>query len=415
MRRRVVVTGMAGLSPIGSDWKGVSEALRSGRSGVEPLAELGEIEGMTTRLAARVTDFAIPDSYPRKRIRSMGRVSLLATRATELALADAGLIDDPVLGSGRVGISYGSTSGSPPAIAVYSDAIGNRRTLRGIRATDYVQFMSHTVAANLAQFFEVRGRIVPTCSACTSGSQGIGFGYEAVQQGKQDIMITGGAEEFHPIDVAVFDVMYATSTRNDAPRTTPRPFDRARDGLVVGEGAATLVLEELEHARARGAQIHAELIGYGTNCDGRHITNPDREGMAAVMRLALDDAGLSADRIGYLSAHGTATEAGDIAESLAVQDVFGDRVPISSLKSYLGHTLGACGALESWMTIEMQREGWFAPTLNLDDPDPRCGRLDYLIGAPRRIEAEYVMKNNFAFGGVNTSLVFRRTAGGSAS
>ncbi|MBY0402109.1 beta-ketoacyl-ACP synthase, partial [Myxococcota bacterium] len=208
------------------------------------------------------------------------------------------------------------------------------------------------------------------------------------------------------------DVLYATSTRNDAPKTSPRPFDRARDGLVVGEGAATLVLEALDHALARGARIHAELVGYGTNCDGRHITNPDREGMAAVMRLALEDAGLASDRIGFVSAHGTATEAGDIAESLAMQDVFGESMPTSSLKSYLGHTLGACGALESWMTIEMQREGWFAPTLNLDEPDPRCGRLDYLMSEPRLLDAEYVMKNNFAFGGVNTSLVFRRIDAG---
>ncbi len=415
MRRRVVVTGMAGLSPIGSDWKHVSEAIRSNHSGVEQVAELALIDGMTTRLAARIHDFEVPDDYSRKRTRSMGRVSLLATRATELALADAGLQGSPLLGSGRVGISYGSTSGSPPAIAVYADAIGNRQTLRGIRATDYVQFMSHTVAANLAQFFEVRGRIVTTCSACTSGSQGIGYGFEAIEAGKQDVMITGGAEEFHPIDVAVFDVLFATSTRNDAPRTTPRPFDRARDGLVVGEGAATLVLEELGHARARGARIHAELVGYGTNCDGRHITNPDREGMAAVMRLALAEAGLASEAIGFVSAHGTATEAGDIAESLAMQDIFGERVPTSSLKSFMGHTLGACGALEAWMTLEMQREGWFAPTLNLDDPDPRCGKLDYLMGAPRRIEAEYVMKNNFAFGGVNTSLIFRRVEGGLVS
>jgi len=412
MRRRVVVTGMAGLSPIGSDWKIVSDALRSGRSAIERVEALGEIESMTTRLGARIADFEIPDAYPRKSIRSMGRVSLLATRATELALADAGLTADPILGAGRVGISYGSTSGSPPAIAVYADAIGNRRTLRGIRATDYVQFMSHTVAANLAQFFEVRGRIVTTCSACTSGSQGIGYGYEAIAFGRQDVMITGGAEEFHSIDVAVFDVMYATSTRNDVPRTTPRPFDRDRDGLVVGEGAATLVLESLDHARARGARIHAEIVGYGTNCDGRHITNPDRDGMAAVMQLALEDASLSGDQIGYVGAHGTATEAGDIAESLAMQDVFGSGIPTSSLKSYIGHTLGACGALESWMTIEMQREGWFAPTLNLDHPDPRCGELDYLVGSPRRIDCEYVMKNNFAFGGVNTSLVFRRAEPG---
>lgn len=412
MKRRVVVTGMAGLSPIGSDWKVVSEALYGGRSAIERVEALAEIESMSTRLGARIAEFEVPDTYPRKRIRSMGRVSLLATRATELALVDSGLLGDPILGSGRVGISYGSSSGSPPAIAVYADSIGNGRTLRGIRATDYVQLMSHTVSANLAQFFEVRGRIVTTCSACTSGSQGIGYGYEAIAYGRQDVMITGGAEEFHPIDVAVFDIMYATSTRNDAPKTSPRPFDRDRDGLVVGEGAATLVLEALDHALARGARIHAEVVGYGTNCDGRHITNPDRAGMAAVMRLALEDAEISSAQIGYVGAHGTATEVGDIAESLAMQDVFGDRIPTSSQKGHIGHTLGACGALESWMTIEMQREGRFASTLNLDDPDPHCGKLDYLIGGPRRIDCEYVMKNNFAFGGVNTSLVFRRARPG---
>ncbi len=254
MRRRVVVTGMAGLSPIGSDWKHVSEAIRSNHSGVEQVAELALIDGMTTRLAARIHDFEVPDDYSRKRTRSMGRVSLLATRATELALADAGLQGSPLLGTGRVGISYGSTSGSPPAIAVYADAIGNRQTLRGIRATDYVQFMSHTVPANLAQFFGIRGRVVTTCSACTSGSQGIGYGFEAIEAGKQDVMITGGAEEFHPIDVAVFDVLFATSTRNDAPRTTPRPFDRARDGLVVGEARAVLKTESITELPTRSGE-----------------------------------------------------------------------------------------------------------------------------------------------------------------
>lgn len=405
--RRVVVTGMGGLCPLGSDWKGVSERLRSCSSAVEFVAELGQYEGMDTRLAARVNDFEVPSHYPRKRTRSMGRVSLLATRATELALLDAGLRGHELLGCGRVGISYGSTSGSPPAMAIYAERLNSSNTLRGIRATDYVQFMSHTVPANLSQFFGVTGRIITTCSACTSGSQGIGFGYEAIQSGKQDVMITGGAEEYHAIDSAVFDIMYATSTRNDAPHETPRPFDADRDGLVVGEGAATLVLEELDHARRRGAKIFAEVVGYGTNADGKHITNPDSDGMRKVMELGLEDAGLESSAVDYVNAHGTATEAGDIAESLAAERVYGNRVPTSSLKSYLGHTLGACGAIEAWLTIEMMREGWFAPTLNLDSVDPRCGDLDYIRGDVRALEAEYVASNNFAFGGINTSLVFR--------
>jgi 3-oxoacyl-[acyl-carrier-protein] synthase II len=366
---------------------------------------------MRTRLAARVRDFTTPSHYDRKRTRSMGRVSLLAARATELALADAGLAEHPRLGDGSVGISYGSTTGSPPAMEVYARKFYGERTLSGIRPNDYVQYMSHTVAANLAHFFGVRGRIVSTTTACTSGSQGIGYGAEAIRFGRQEVMIAGGAEEYHPIDSAVFDVLYATSAHNAEPSRTPRPFDVERDGLVVGEGAATFVLESLDHARARGARIHAELAGYGTNCDGHHVTNPDAEGMRRVMELSLRDAGLEPAAIGYVNAHGTATEAGDIAESAATAAAIGTRTPISSLKGALGHTLGACGALEAWLTVEMQREGWAAPTLNLERVDPRCAPLDYIIGAARPLDAEYAMSNNFAFGGVNTSLIFRRWDG----
>jgi 3-oxoacyl-[acyl-carrier-protein] synthase II len=411
MKRRVVVTGMGGLSPIGCGWKSVGESLRAGRSGVAVAPELADYEGLETRLAAKVAGFEAPSHWPRKRTRTMGRVSLLATRATEIALEDAGLLGSSALHDGSTGISYGSSAGSPPAMATYVGLVTGKRTTRGIRATDYIRFMSHTVPANLAQFYGVRGRVITACSACTSGSQGIGYGFEAIRAGKQEVMITGGAEEFHPIDVAVFDVMFSTSTRNDAPATTPRPFDAERDGLVVGEGAGTLILESLERALGRGAPIYAEVLGYATNCDGEHVTNPEAETMRRVMEEALRDAGIGPNDVDYVNAHGTATEVGDIAESLATVAVFGDRVPISSLKSYLGHTLGACGALEAWITIEMLREGWFAPTLNLDRVDPRCGALDYIRTEPRTLRAECVMSNNFAFGGVNTSLVLRRWTG----
>jgi 3-oxoacyl-[acyl-carrier-protein] synthase II len=362
---------------------------------------------LRTRLAAPIEGFTVPDHYPRKKIRTMGRVSLLATRATELALDDAGLLGSPSIADGATGLAYGSTSGSPPAMEVYARTFYTSRSVKGIAATDYPQFMSHTCVANLALFFGIRGRIVPTCSACTAGSQGIGYGYEAIRLGRQDLMIAGGAEELHPVNAAVFDIMFATSVRNDSPKRTPRPFDAARDGLVVGEGAGTVVLEELEHARARGARIYAEVVGYGTNCDGHHMTNPDVDGMRGVMELALADAGLAPSAIGYVNAHGTGTELGDVAESQATARVFGRGVPVSSLKGHLGHTLGACGALEAWMAIQMAREGWVAPTLNLDDVDPRCGDLDYVQGEPRPLAPEYVMSNNFAFGGVNTSLIFR--------
>jgi 3-oxoacyl-[acyl-carrier-protein] synthase II len=221
-------------------------------------------------------------------------------------------------------------------------------------------------------------------------------------------MITGGAEELHIIDATVFDVVFATSTRNAEPWRTPRPFDLHRDGLVVGEGAATLILEDLEHARSRSAPIYAELVGYGTNCDGLHITNPDMDGMQRAMDLALSDASLVPSAIGYVNAHGTGTILGDIAESRATHRVFGPAVPISSLKGCFGHTLGACGALEAWLTIEMMRDGWFAPTLNLEHVDPKCAPLAYVQGTPCSLTVDHVMSNNFAFGGVNTSLIFRR-------
>jgi 3-oxoacyl-[acyl-carrier-protein] synthase II len=221
-------------------------------------------------------------------------------------------------------------------------------------------------------------------------------------------MIAGGAEELCATEAAVFDTLFATSVRNDAPHTTPRPFDSGRDGLVIGEGAGCLILEEREHALARGATVYAEIVGFGTNSDGCHVTQPNADTMRIAMELALEDAGLAPHAIGYVNAHGTGTQHGDVAETLATNAVFGARMPISSLKSYMGHTLGACGALEAWISIRMMHEGWFAPTVNLDEIDPQCGELDYIRGEGRRLDCEYVMSNNFAFGGINTSLIFKR-------
>jgi len=364
-------------------------------------------EGLGSQLAAPIEDFEKPDHYTRKSIRSMGRVSLLATRATELALIDAGLLGDPLLQSGQVGVAYGSSSGSPPALGEFGQMLLNHST-EGLSATSYIKMMPHTTAVNLCVFFGLKGRVITTSSACTSGSQGIGYAYEAIKTGKQIAMIAGGADELSPTQTAVFDTLYATSTRNDEPHLTPRPFDVDRDGLVVGEGAGTLILEEYEHARARGATIHAEVVGYGTNADGVHVTQPEQETMQVCMQLALADARLNPSDIGYVSAHGTATDRGDVAESHATATVFGASTPISSLKSYTGHTLGACGAIEAWVSIKMMREGWFHPTMNLQRVDPECAPLDYIVGETRTLQCEHAVSNNFAFGGVNTSLVFRR-------
>ncbi|NKI69554.1 beta-ketoacyl-ACP synthase [Collimonas pratensis] len=405
--RRVVVTGMAGISPIGNDWDAIRSHLGSYRNAVVRMHEWADYDGLNTQLGAPAAEFALSERYNRKTTRSMGRVALMATRASELALIDAGLIDDPLLKSGVCGVAYGSSAGTPAAIGDFGRMMEERST-RGINATTYIKMMAHTAPVNIGVFFGITGRVITTSSACTSGSQGIGYAYETIRSGRQQVMVAGGAEELCATEAAVFDTLFATSIRNDTPAMTPSPFDRSRDGLVIGEGAGTLILEDYEHARARGARMYAEIVGFGTNSDGCHVTHPNADTMQVAMTLALADAGLPPSAIGYINAHGTGTEQGDIAESHATAAVFGGNTAISSLKSYTGHTLGACGALEAWVSIEMMRSGWFAPTINLQQLDPLCAELDYIVGEGRELQCEYVMSNNFAFGGINTSLIFKR-------
>jgi 3-oxoacyl-[acyl-carrier-protein] synthase II len=406
--RRVVVTGIGAISALGSDWHSARQRLGTYRNAVVRMPSYAEYRGLNTNLAAPV-DFEPPAHYSRKQLRSMGRVAVLAVRASELALEQSGLLGDPLLGSGRMGISFGSSSGSPAAIGEFGHMLVEKTT-DGLNATSYVRMMPHTAAVNISVFFGIVGRVIPTCSACTAGSQGIGYAYEAIKYGRQTLMLAGGAEELDATQSAVFDTLYATSTRNDEPQLTPRPYDAKRDGLVIGEGAGAFVLEEREHALARGARVLAEIAGFGTNADGQHVTRPNDRTMAECMRLALADGGVHAAAVGYVNGHGTATEHGDIAETQATAVVFGRPVPISSLKSYVGHTLGACGALEAWLSIEMMNNDWYAPTINLDEVDPRCGNLDYLRGEGRTMQHEYVMSNNFAFGGINTALLLKRVS-----
>jgi 3-oxoacyl-[acyl-carrier-protein] synthase II len=409
MTARVAITGMAALTSLGHEWDTVVAAMNAGRNGIRRMEEWRSYEGLNTQLGGPITDYAPPEHYPRKKTRAMGRVACFAVTTTERALEQAGLLGSAVVSGGECGIAYGSSSGSFDAIADFGTML-TQRTTRTINSTSYIRMMSHTAAVNTALFFNIRGRLIATSTACTSGSQAVGYAYEAIKHGAQQVMIAGGAEEISPAAAAVFDTLFATSMKNDAPSTTPRPFDRDRDGLVIGEGAATLVLENLDAARARGAKIYAEVVGFGTNCDAFHVTQPTAETMEMAMRQALRDSGLDASAIGYVSAHGTATELGDIAESRATYAVFGERIPISCMKSYFGHTLGACGAQEAWLAIEMMNRDEFAPTLNLGTPDVRCADLDHIMGVPRAIQTEYVMSNNFAFGGINTSLVLRRWA-----
>jgi 3-oxoacyl-[acyl-carrier-protein] synthase II len=404
--KRVVVTGMAGLSPIGNCWGDVSSHLKAKQTGIKYVEHWDKYKGLNTRLAGPV-EFEKPVHYSRKQTRSMGKVALLSTYVTELALLDADLLTHSILRSGETGIAFGSCAGSLDAVAEFGNMLINH-SVDGLNATSYIRMMSHTAPVNIGLFFGINGRVYTTSSACTSASQGIGFAYEAIKHGYQKLMVAGGADELSACQAAVFDTLYATSLQNDNPQSTPRPFDIDRDGLVIGEGAGALILEEFDHAKNRGAKIYAEIVGFGTNSDGLHVTQPDSLSMQVPMQLALKDANLAAEQIAYISAHGTATEHGDIAESHATYSIFGNKTPISSLKSYTGHTLGACGALEAWTAILMMNESWFHPNLNLVNPDPRCAALDYIVGDIRQINCEYIMSNNFAFGGINTSLIFKR-------
>ncbi|MCG6326152.1 beta-ketoacyl-ACP synthase [Vibrio alginolyticus] len=406
MSRRVVVTGMSGVTAFGNDWQSVEPKLRDCQNATQYMPSYEQYEGLNTKLAAPILDFELPKHYKRKQVRGMGRVSKLATVATENALSQAGLIGNGVLTNGQTGIAYGSSTGSTDAIGAFGVML-NEKTTKAITATTYVQMMPHTTAVNVGLFFGLKGRVIPTSSACTSGSQAIGYAYEAIKHGYQTVMVAGGAEELCPTESAVFDTLFATSLKNEDPKSTPRPYDSDRDGLVIGEGAGTLVLEEYEHAVARGAKIYAEIIGFASNCDAAHVTLPQMETMQICMEMALQNAGIPSEKIDYVSAHGTATDRGDIAESNATANALG-KVPISSLKSYFGHTLGACGAIEAWLGLEMMHTGWFNPTLNLENLDEQCGDLDYIAGQGRELDVKYLMSNNFAFGGINTSIIFKK-------
>ncbi|CAM3693374.1 beta-ketoacyl-ACP synthase [Rheinheimera salexigens] len=405
--KRVVVTGMSVITAFGDSWPEFKQRIIQGENAVATMPQWDKFSSMSTRLAAPILHFKKPEHYSRKMVRSMGRVSLMATRSTELALINAGLLTHPALTDGRCGVAFGSSIGSTDPILAFGRMM-DTGDMTGVTATSYIQMMAHTTAVNVGVFFGIKGRVYTTSSACTSGSQGIGYAYEAIKYGKQLLMVAGGAEELCATEAAVFDTLYATSTKNNKPKSTPSPFDKGRDGLVIGEGSGTLILEELEHALARGATIYAEIVGFGSNSDGVHVTQPTDTTMESAMRLALEDANIAASSIGYVNAHGTATDRGDIAESHATARVFGSNTPFSSLKSYLGHTLGACGAIESWASIMMLHDNWFAPTLNLTEVDPDCAALDYIMGQGRNLQTNYVMSNNFAFGGINTSLIFNR-------
>jgi len=410
MERRVVITACSAISPIGHGKEQIVESLLKGFSGVTTLRE---DELLSRFLHSRVfgtVSYPMAYEFSRQHRKTMGPVAYYACQAAKEVLAQAGLPPEFVTG-GRLGIAFGSIHGSPTVQRDIYKVFFNARdtaTYQGIGAVDYLKSMVHTTAVNISKMFGITGRIIASGTACTTASQSIGYGYESVKYGLQDAMLCGGADEYDAITVAVFDNLLACSTAfNDHPEQTPRPFDKARDGLVVAEGAGAVMLEEYEFAKKRGATILAEVIGFACNSNGGDLILPNLDGITKTLKLGLENAGINADEVDLISAHATATKMGDIIEAQAINAVFGANPFVVALKSYMGHTMAACGAIETILTLYMMQEGFIAPTLNLEDIDERCAMIHHV---PRLIEQKVNVAaiQNFAFGGVNTSLLIRK-------
>jgi 3-oxoacyl-[acyl-carrier-protein] synthase II len=403
---RVVVTGMGVVSPLGLDVEQTWQALVAGKSGVGPITAF-DASSSPVQIAAEVKGFDPVAHFGRRRTRHLDRVVQLALAATKEALEASKL--DVASVAERAGVVYATGIGG---IKTLEDGI---RTLvnRGAEwVNPYVvpMMIPNMAAGEIAMEWQLLGYNCCTVTACSASAHAIGTAYDAIRLGRADVMVCGGSEAaVTPVGVAGFAAMKALSTRNHEPERASRPFDIDRDGFVLGEAAATLVLEEREFALRRGAPVVAELVGYGATADAYHITQPHPEGEGAVraMRAALAEAGIEPSDIGYVNAHGTSTPPNDTIETVALKRVFGDKVPlVSSTKSMTGHTLGAAGALESVFSILAMNNSLVPPTINLDNPDPSCD-LDYVAHIARPAELRYVMTNSLGFGGHNASLVFQ--------
>lgn len=412
MGRRVVVTGMGTICPLGLDvpslWKSIVEA----RSGARPIT-LFDTEGFATRFAGEVQGFDPNNYMDRKEARRTDRFVQFAIAATLEALRTSELTITPENGS-EIGVFMGSGIGGIETLSTQLEVL---RTRGPGRVSPFLvpAMITNMASGQVSILTGARGPNICTTSACASSGHAIGEGAEVIRRGWAKAILAGGSEApITPIGVAAFNSAKAISTRNDSPETASRPFDATRDGFVLSEGSAVLVLEELEHALSRGAPILAELLGYGATADAFHITQPpeDAEGAVRAMRMALKycTVPVSIDEIDYINAHGTSTTVGDIAETAAVKTVFGEhayRVPVSSTKSQLGHMIGAAGAAEAIVSILALQHNMLPPTINLQNPDPECD-LDYVPHTPRPATLNTVISNSFGFGGHNTTLVFRR-------
>ncbi|MER3400167.1 MAG: beta-ketoacyl-[acyl-carrier-protein] synthase II [Thermoflexus sp.] len=411
---RVVVTGMGAITPLGNDVETFWQNVVAGRSGVGPIT-LFDASALKTRIAAEVKGFDPEAWFGRKEARRMDRYAQFALAATQQALQDARL-DPGHVDRERVGVILGTGIGGIGALVQGVETLMTRGPDR-ISPFMVPMMLADTAPGLIAIAYGFRGPNMAVITACASGTNAIGEAMHLIRRGDADVVIAGGAEAaILPISVAAFNVMGAISTRNEEPERASRPFDRTRDGFVMGEGAGILVLERLEHAQARGARIYAEVVGYGASADAYHITAPleNGEGAALAMRRALADAGLSPREVDYINAHGTGTPLNDKSETQAIKAVFGEAaydVPISSTKSMIGHLLGAAGAVEAIVCIRAITDGVIPPTINYEHPDPECD-LDYVPNTARRRPVRVAMSNSFGFGGHNACVIFRRYADG---
>lgn len=409
-KRRVVVTGLGLVTPVGNTVDTTWKALLSGKSGIAPITKFDASE-FTTRFSGSVKDFDVEQYVTKKDARKMDLFIQYGMAAGIQAIQDSGL-DMSKENPGRVGTAIGAGMGGMWLIEQGHSALMNGGP-RKVSPFFVPSTIINMISGHLSIMFGMKGPNFAVTTACTTGVHNIGFAARTIAYGDADVMVAGGAEDVtSPLGVAGFGAAKALSTRNDDPTAASRPWDKDRDGFVIGDGAGVMVMEEYEHAKARGATIYGELVGFGMSGDAFHMTSPpsDGAGAAAAMVNAINDAKLSLEQIGYINAHGTSTPAGDKAEAAAVKSVFGDHaynVLVSSTKSMTGHLLGAAGAVEAIFTLLALRDQAVPPTINLDNPDEGCD-LDFVAHTARDVKLDYALCNSFGFGGTNGSLLFKK-------
>jgi 3-oxoacyl-[acyl-carrier-protein] synthase II len=410
LERRVVITGVGLITPLGIGVEETWSALCAGKSGIGEITRFNA-SAFDTRIAGEVKGFNAEDFMPRKEAKRLETFIAYAIAATRLAVEDAGIVIDEH-NAGRVGVLTGCGLGGLNMLEITAHTVDTKGPQR-VSPFFIPMLIGNMAPGMISIMFGAKGPNSSVATACAAGSHAVGDAYEIVKYGRADAMITGGVESvITRTCIAGFGAMKALSTRNDDPQKASRPFDRDRDGFVVGEGSGILIIESLEHALDRGARIYAEIAGYGMSGDGYHITSPppNGEGASRCMQAALDNAGIRAHQIGYINAHGTSTPLNDLYETRAIKATFGDaagKVAISSTKSMTGHLLGGSGGIETVFTALAIRNKILPPTINLENPDDECD-LDYIPNVARQVEVEYAMSNSFGFGGTNASLILKR-------